>query len=195
MSSAGMNPDLADDMGSTPIIIATLSQHEGIVQTLLRSNCDVNKPGHLVLGRNVLPFEIAITTNNRIIAEMLYTAGCNVYRCLLLHRSIPEDTEAQRDFDDWLAHVATRPQSLKLACRVKIRKLLQSSSGVITYKIRILPLPEQIKSYLNLDEMESLVKHPLGIQDAESSSRGTINEEFVSETESEDVSIVQSPSF
>ncbi len=47
-------------MENTPLILATLSGHGGIVRLLLKANCDVNKTGKSV-GKTVKPIQIAVT--------------------------------------------------------------------------------------------------------------------------------------
>ena len=47
-------------MMNTPLILATLSGHGGIVRLLLKANCDVNKTGKSV-GKAVKPIQIAVT--------------------------------------------------------------------------------------------------------------------------------------
>ena len=49
-----------DCMMNTPLILATLSGHGGIVRLLLKANCDVNKTGKSV-GKAVKPIQIAVT--------------------------------------------------------------------------------------------------------------------------------------
>ncbi len=47
-------------MQNTPLILATLSGHGGIIRLLLKANCDVNKTGKSV-GKTVKPIQIAVT--------------------------------------------------------------------------------------------------------------------------------------
>ena len=185
-----MNPNSEDRMHCSALVVATLSQQPAIIEKLIRANCDVNKPG-LVSGNFTKPLQIAVNFGNRTIAEMLYIAGCATNNISLTD----EMQELSEDFKNWLKYVSQNPLTLKQQCRTTIRKLLHCKVGIITYKLRLLPLPEQIKNYLNLDELESLVqqtKQQNILEESTHSNSATLTDDWIS---TENISLVQSPSF
>lgn len=148
LALSGINIDDVDDMGNTPLMLATLGCRSDIVRALLSTSCDVNKAG----TTQVRPLEIAVIKESVEIMQMLYAAGCDM-------NGIDESTAdtVSHHVAEWLQSVASRPQPLKQICRAAVRMALCSP---IDHKVSVLPLPRQIKQYLLFDDIDHLVVLP-----------------------------------
>ena len=148
LARSGINIDDVDDMGNTPLMLATLGCRSDIVRALLSTSCNVNKAG----TTRVRPLEIAVVKESVEIMQMLYAAGCDM-------SGIDESTAdtVSRHVAEWLQSVASRPQPLKQLCRATVRMAL---CGPTDHKVSGLPLPQQIKQYLLFADIDHLVVLP-----------------------------------
>ena len=116
--SAGISPDVQDDMHNSPLILATLAKNGPIIRELLKGNCDVNLPGRTEqVGRSLKPIQIAVTNESMEIAQMFYLCGCDINPVNVWMDSpqgyiyaIPVKTV---EFKMWLEGVTSKPPPLK----------------------------------------------------------------------------------
>ena len=154
--SAGISPDVQDDMHNSPLILATLAKNGPIIRELLKGNCDVNLPGRTEqVGRSLKPIQIAVTNESMEIAQMFYLCGCDINPVNVWMDSpqgyiyaIPVKTV---EFKTWLEGVTSKPPPLKVMCRYVIRKCL---GYTVKQNTKPLPLPKQIKQYIALNDLD-----------------------------------------
>ncbi len=154
--AAGIDPDLEDSMHSTPLILAMASGGERLIYPLLKANCDVNKPGKV--QRMVRPIQVAVMKENFNAACMLYCTGCDM-NAVNVWMDSPSGPQymvpvSNPELRRWLIEVTSNPSSLKLKCRTLIRQCLGLFPAT---RIESLPLPQQVKDFLNLAELDAMV--------------------------------------
>ena len=132
-------------------------ESEEIVALLIRNGANVDCRMYcLLLRTDVLPFEKAISTNERYIAEMLLVSGCS---CGMF--SLDDDHEMkyniEPDLEDLLKEWNVRENNvtpLQKQCR---RVILKQLSPTAQKKIMTLPLPPLIIKYLNIPELDDII--------------------------------------
>ena len=129
-----------------------------IIRILLQENCylEMTCRGRLLFTsgvdtvycyENVLsPFEVAMDSGYYKAAKILMLAGCQV-KPEMRYDDHASDIPAELR---WFQNLVRNPVSLKHQCRLVLRRILGQS---IQSKARRLPLPEQLKFYVLLDDL------------------------------------------
>ena len=129
-----------------------------IIRILLQENCylEMTCRGRLLFTsgldtvycyENFLsPFEVAMDSGYYKAAKILMLAGCQV-KPEMRYDEHASDIPAELQ---WFQYLVRNPVSLKHQCRLVVRCILGQS---IQSKARRLPLPEQLKFYILLDDL------------------------------------------
>ena len=145
---------------SDAIKIAIAHEHVEGVAHIIRSGVNVN---HRSCGTHpnrmdgcALPFEVAVNQDNLYAAEMLLIYGCSrgVYSLKNRHKNQVEiDEELNTLLGKW-DPLEDKVQPLKQRCR---QAILEHLSPQAEKKIRNLPLPPCLITYLRIPELDNIV--------------------------------------
>ena len=143
------------------ILIARNSRNAvEMLVNLVRLNCNLEITGsshffgHWNLpAEQVTAFQLALMDGQLLATKILAFGGANL---------IPPESDnwlssfTEKEDQNWVLDLLFNPRSLKDICRKQIRKCL----GVKPVKyINVLPLPDPIKSYLTIPELEQFEQH------------------------------------
>ena len=144
---AGADLNSRDHWGVTPVFTAVFSNNVSITRLLVQAGCDLNSPTNNLST----PF-IASLRHPPTITQMLLLGGChgNVKDFQLL--SLRQDERYAKD-RDWIVSFLETPKQLQQICREVTRQALLPRP---CDKIKSLPLPPKVKTYLNLSELDYL---------------------------------------
>ncbi|CAL8109091.1 unnamed protein product [Calicophoron daubneyi] len=154
---AGANVNAADKNGKTPLYIAVLHGHLALAQKLLNAGASVNRVDREGLG----PLHMAVKFPKLDIpmVKLLLNYGCDPVnlasftRWLLIHGIIPEEyIHGDDELAEWLYREECNVRSLKRLCRVAIQRALGNTDSM-RVKLRRLPLPEHLLSYVSMKEL------------------------------------------
>ncbi|KAF8571633.1 hypothetical protein P879_04799 [Paragonimus westermani] len=155
--AAGANVNAADKNGKTPLYIAVLHGHLALAQKLLNAGASVNRVDREGLG----PLHMAVKFPKLDIpmVKLLLNYGCDPVnlasftRWLLMHGIIPQECiHGDDELAQWLRWEECNVRSLKRICRVAIQRAMGNSDSM-RWKIRRLPLPEHLLSYVSMKEL------------------------------------------
>ncbi|GAA28350.2 hypothetical protein CSKR_204028 [Clonorchis sinensis] len=155
--AAGANVNSADKNGKTPLYVAVLHGHLALAQKLLNAGASVNRVDREGLG----PLHMAVKFPKLDIpmVKLLLNYGCDPVnlasftRWLLVHGIIPQECiHGDDELASWLHWEERNVRSLKRLCRVAIQRALGTTDSV-RWKIRRLPLPENLLSYVSMKEL------------------------------------------
>uniref|UniRef100_A0A0B6ZR90 SOCS box domain-containing protein n=2 Tax=Arion vulgaris TaxID=1028688 RepID=A0A0B6ZR90_9EUPU len=154
--AAGADINLLDSESKNPLWYAVANAKRDVTALLLKSNglvdtyqCPVEHPEH------ACPVRIAVDKSHIDILKLLILSGYDnkhVRECLILPKAHALFSDYQVNY--WLQH-AQEVTSLRQICR----KLIRHHLGIHLFMdLSKLPLPEKLKSYLLLEELDALVK-------------------------------------
>lgn len=136
--------------GCTPLFRAAGSCHQdalAIVRDLIEANADLEVRGSdpdVLNGREMAPFELAVTVGNFEVCQLLYQAGCSigVVHEWMRGTSFPRSLLRNRQWMETLVGWATQPRMLQMMCSNGIRKaVISSGNDVRQVRETELPLP------------------------------------------------------
>ncbi|TPP63139.1 Ankyrin 23:unc44 [Fasciola gigantica] len=154
---AGANVNTADKNGKTPLYVAVLHGHLALAQKLLNAGASVNRVDREGLG----PLHMAVKFPKLDIpmVKLLLSYGCDPVnlasftRWLLVHGIIPQECiHGDDELAQWLHWEECNVKSLKRLCRVAIQRALGNTDSM-RIKLRRLPLPEHLLSYVSMKEL------------------------------------------
>lgn len=126
-----------------------------IISILIANNADLDLKGrdHSVMnGIAISPLELAIYTHSFQVADLLVQAGCNndVLRKWIFSKRMPQSLI---DHPEWVKHFSTvlkSGRSLQEQCRIVLRQSCREN-GI---PVESLPLPESLRSFVALQELD-----------------------------------------
>jgi ankyrin repeat protein len=153
---AGGDPHSTDASGVLPVWYATNNGHLPAVIFFIRQNTPLSQftspEGHILFGAN--PLHTALEKSYLDIAKVLVIGGCNqkpLYHWLE-NRSPECSWDECAEHIAWLQQTVSTPCTLAHACRLVVRRVLGRD---ILKKEEFLPLPQLLKQYITLTELEN----------------------------------------
>lgn len=146
---------------TAPILIARNSKNAvEMLVNLVRLNCDLELTGssHFfgywnLPAERITAFQLAIMDGHILATKVLALGGAAL--------KLPASENwlsafSEKEDQQWVLDLFSHPPSLKDACRIRIRKCLCVKPN---RSINELPLPDAIKWYLTIPELEEFEKH------------------------------------
>ena len=157
----GMNPDHRNHRGFTPLMLAVLYSKVRVVALFLQHNCRTDGAGQYYCRQTNrrethTPLQAALVAQQGHLVHMLEVAAC------MLRLEVDGLTDGSRllaslpqSHRTWLSARLTIPISLKAVCRLSLRHHL--GSRFFCTRLQALPLPQLLRSYLMLPEIDALL--------------------------------------
>ena len=167
---AGGNINARNLCGNSPLFVAVDVGNNLAAKILIQANCDLDACGNSMFGRVCLSIlELAMMRDDLVAMAMVLLAGCRFKKVqvdkVVAHLMLSRLTALEHENDskrftrcmDVIRYMTTKPQSLQVMCRAKLRKVLGTK---IKHKVNNLSLPRKIRDYIYLNELDQLLELP-----------------------------------
>ena len=161
--SHGANPNIGNKLGHTPLWLACRNGNVQCVQLLLRANANMNVKVKFSEDTDscTTPVQEALKRRDILTVKSLVTAGCNTSglgEIIKLVKPYITDSESLdnvqlKDGIEWLENKIKTPKTLEEFARIGLREGL---GKLPRKKVEKLPLPNIIKSFVNLADLRDI---------------------------------------
>ena len=146
-------PDIPDENGNTPIMLAIRRNHLNIVRCFLHLNCNIQ--GFLFsAGVKSEPLHLALKHGYTEMIPILVRAGCSLEPFLALAGTPTISINIRNDtvLYSWLQWKASCPRRLIELCRIKLRGIMGTSN--VEMNVNKLDIPQTLKQFLLFDDLD-----------------------------------------